>query len=78
MTTMLGNKPVFPEAECDRAFNEGCQARIEGRPTSDCPYDGSIGHPQRALFLRWQIGWRDVNQNWGRDARWPVKELSTV
>lgn len=44
-----------------RAFNEGCDARLAGKPTSVNPY--SIHFLERRFWLR---GWRDVDKNWGK------------
>ena len=57
---------------CAHAFNMGCDARIAGVPFKDNPYSKYKGGAY------WEMGWRDVDENWGRKAKWPVKKLPEV
>lgn len=56
-----------------RAFNLGSDARINGLSLCDNPY------PSNGLLTKyWEQGWQDVEQNWGKWARWPVTPIPTV
>lgn len=64
------------ESETERrakAFNKGSDARIAGRSlmTNPYPVEGS-------LTDYWIQGWKDVNNNWGLWARWPVMSIPDV
>ena len=64
----------MPESrECARAFGEGSDARLRGETMFANPYEH--GTPCRAFWLR---GWRHVADEWGEDARWPVRGLPGV
>lgn len=56
----------------DMLFNEGCDARLAGLPYRDCPYS----NPVDAMY--WKAGWKDVNERWGADAKWPYQKLAEV
>lgn len=53
-----------------QAFNEGCQARINGEALSRNPYDHD-----RAAKRSWKRGWEDADLNWAKEARWQVRIL---
>jgi ribosome modulation factor len=54
------------------AFNEGCDARLAGKPATTCPYES----PE--LAQQWRHGWANVDGTWGRDAKWPINPLPPV
>ncbi len=56
------------------AFSQGCDARLAGRPSSDCPYGAG------AAQYNWLAGWRHVEYHWGEDVhgRWQVRALPEV
>jgi hypothetical protein len=41
-----------------KAFNEGCQARIDGVPMWRNPHD------KLSLATWWERGWQDAHKNW--------------
>lgn len=49
--------------ECDRAFNQGSDARINGEPQTTNPYTGG-GSPEGSA---WHRGWRDADLYWGSE-----------
>lgn len=54
------------------AFNEGADARIRGESLHHNPYDNTT---DRAARNAWKRGWFDVQEHFGKDARWLVKPL---
>jgi hypothetical protein len=57
---------MMKDSEDDRwAFNDGCQARIEGKPVTALPDYG--GSARRRFY--WRLGYADVNNHWGEEAR---------
>jgi hypothetical protein len=58
-----------------RAFSQGCDARLTGRPYSANPHCSAA---ERGLRGAWQLGWEDVQRNWGVQARWPVRVLPAI
>jgi len=55
-------------------FNEGCDARLMGEPLSWNPYP-----PNSTAAWGWRMGWKDVDENWGRNAKWGTfKELPKI
>lgn len=59
--------------KCQRAFNEGSDARIAGETPAANPH--LIG-TQEAIY--WQQGWEDVNKHWGKWASWAVRRLPSI
>lgn len=57
-----------------RAFNEGCDARLAGWPMSYCPYLPT----EISLYESWRRGWLDVQHSWGKESPWPVRPLPPV
>lgn len=55
-----------------RAFGEGSDARLAGKPLTACPY------PPGDQMNYWVLGWRHLAREWGLDAKWPVRELPRV
>lgn len=72
--------PITERSEVARAFNLGCQARLDGKPLSDCPYGGltESGCDYRELKFHWRLGWKDVDQYWGTNSRAQPRSLPTV
>jgi ribosome modulation factor len=56
-----------------RAFNMGSDARLAGKSMDRNPYV-----ERSHSWKYWNMGWRDVNKNWGAWAKWPVKNLPEV
>lgn len=56
-----------------RAFNLGCDARINGQSLWKDPYPHD-GH----LTTYWRKGWHDVDQHWGEWAKGSVPPLPEV
>lgn len=54
------------------AFNDGCDYRLAGVPIKDNPYADTD------RSAAWLSGWRHMNSNWGKDAKWPIKPLPPV
>jgi ribosome modulation factor len=50
------------------AFNQGSQARIDGKPLSDNPYQ-----ERGRLRNYWEQGWHDVDWHWPKALK-PVEE----
>lgn len=48
-----------------KAFNEGSDARIAGRPQSANPYPFTAQNPYRS----WLRGWQHVDREWGKDCK---------
>lgn len=61
-----------PSERLALAFNQGCDARLAGRPLGDCPY----GEGQDAVT--WRAGWHDVEWFFGKLAHWPVRKVPAV
>lgn len=65
------------------AYNEGCEARLRGEPYRSCPHTRIT-----RLGVLWREGWRDVELEYGKDARelnrqagwekWPIAPLPAV
>lgn len=51
------------------AFNKGSQARIDGVPVWENPYEDLV------LAGWWEKGWWDANDHWGEQAKWSVTPL---
>lgn len=56
-----------------RAFGEGSDARLAGRPASSNPYPTS-----GAEHYSWMWGWEDVAGHWGEATRSWVRPLPPV
>ena len=56
-----------------KCFSAGCEARMRGIPISGNPNPG--GNNQHAY---WRKGWKEIDQNFGREARWVVAALPRV
>lgn len=59
------------------AFNNGCNARIEGLTISTNPHHKRLC---KSLWLQWRLGWLDVHDNWGIDVRgrWEYRRVPRV
>ena len=53
------------------AFNLGADARLRGEPLSTCPFTTKWA-------ADWRCGWRDVDCNYGAEARKPYRHLPEV
>lgn len=51
----------------NRAFSQGCDARLAGQPKSANPYSSTTHH---SLYHHWRMGWQDLNDWWGKHNRW--------
>lgn len=58
--------------QSDRAFGEGCQARLLGLGRDSCPYMDKSG-----LRLYWVSGWTEAHLHYAEDVngRWEYKPL---
>ncbi len=65
---------MIHSADYDRAFGDGADARLAGWSESINPYPTV----PRNLRDAWWEGWREVDANYGRWARWPVMRLPAV
>lgn len=54
----------------DRAFNEGCDARIVGLPIEQCPY-----LRKSPAYSFWREGWRYTHRHHGMDCLRVTKRL---
>lgn len=63
-----------------KAFNEGCQARLDGKPASANPYNSCAGTIEDSKHCGWHSGWLSVDHDWGRDVggRWRTKSLPRI
>lgn len=54
------------------AFGKGSDDRLAGVNYKHCPFwfEDEVDC--------WQAGWRDVENYWGVDAKWPVRKLVAV
>ena len=57
-----------------KAFNQGSDDRLAGRPQNANRYHGE--NKQMATF--WLRGWRHVDQNWARENKWQAAPLPEV
>lgn len=65
---------MFDRTNKDRAFNLGCQARLDGQSSIHCPYSTD----ERGLRTLWQEGWKHIHTQWGTDAQGRVRQLPLV
>lgn len=56
-----------------RAFNEGSDARLMGISQKACYYKHD-----KVLKTYWMLGWSDVENNYGQEAKWPVQPLREI
>lgn len=53
--------------EIARAFNKGCDARLNGA-SKDCnPYSACFA--ESAMYHGWRRGWLHVHDQWGKDVK---------
>ena len=70
----MPHKPGEPDL-IRKAFNEGCDDRLAGRPQNANRYHGE--NKRMATF--WLRGWRDVDQNWAKENnKWQAAPLPGV
>ena len=71
-----------PDPEVQLAFNQGCQARIDGLPLSANPVRQMSGTDRHSNARRdaWFRGFWDVDRYWAMETRgrWPVRALPEV
>ncbi len=62
------------------AFAAGCDARLAGRPLTDNPHLGYFDEDSIILSRRWQSGWINVAESWGKGVRgrWLFRKLVRV
>lgn len=58
-----------------KAFNAGADARLRGDPMTMNPHHGLFTD---TLRREWDKGWEEANKNYGRLAKWPIRELPPV
>jgi hypothetical protein len=58
-----------------RAFNEGCDARLDGRNLTDNPHREHGPTVRSAMHDYWRQGWLDVHHHFGRavHGRWAFR-----
>lgn len=71
--------PYTSSSMVPKAFGDGADARLAGKPLSANPYTANVGRVDASLEAAWVRGWEDVAQFWGRNEhRRPVRELPPV
>ena len=58
-----------------RAFNLGCDARLQGLPVTANPFSSTSSLSNYKL---WRNGFWDVHNNWGKWAKWPIMPLPEI
>lgn len=63
--------------EYTAAWNAGADARIVGKPLSQCPHTRTSAPSQ---YLGWRAGWIHANEYWGEDVkrRWVFRRLPAI
>lgn len=56
-----------------KPFNQGADARHRGDPLNRNPFP-----PGTRQGLWWENGWREVEQHWGKRAKWPIRQIPLV
>ena len=62
-------------SELSLAFGQGSDSRFAGVSPVMNPYTETYNFWQHRY---WQLGWEDMDRNWGKFAKWPVRELPEV
>lgn len=76
--TTEGRDVTISEARLARAFNAGCDARLDGWPRTSNPFNENVRKDYE--WRAWERGWLHVAHNWGHDVgeRWPYQTLCAV
>ena len=66
---------IFYRINLSKAFGNGSDARLQGVSIESNPHE-----PNTSLHFQWQLGWKDVDKNWGKDVgyRWIIRPLPDV
>ena len=65
----------FHVEEQRRAFNQGCDDRLNGRVWAWNPYESDT-----ACWRQWRNGWMDVHKYWAKNVngRWRFRALPAI